>query len=69
MKNTNEIKSKVNDVQQVSDVEMLLAEYNEQVKNAGKHTYSETLHNDSGGCCICDLLECGCDTLACCSGV
>lgn len=43
-----------------TDIEKLLAEYNDQVEDAGKHTYSETVHNDS--CCCCDL----CDLLTCC---
>ncbi len=54
------------EAEQANDIEALLAEYNKQVSSDGKHSYSETLHNDdSSGCCCCDLCTCGCDTLSC----
>ena len=57
MKNTNA--TKTNNIEQVSDIDVLLAEYNGQVKPSGKHTYSELLHNDNS-CCLCDMCECCC---------
>lgn len=49
------------------DIMTLMAEYNKQVNNSTRHAYSETLHHDDGSCFCCDCMECGCDTMACCT--
>lgn len=47
------------------NIDRLMAEYESQVNDDGKHTYSETTHNDTGDCgetcCAC------CDCCDCCS--
>ena len=65
--NMNEKQNKNVDpaVEESNEIEALLAEYNGQVTSENKHTYSETMHNDT--CCCCDLWECGCGLLTCCS--
>ena len=50
------------------DVEQLLADYNRQINDNGKHAYSENLHNDdSSGCCLCDCLSSICNICSCCT--
>lgn len=49
------------------EIEQLLAEYDRQACDEGKHTYSENLHNDDSSCC-CDCCSGCCEIFTCCSG-